>query len=257
MLGSPLKRHKSVSSTIGDDKIDDYIENLNSQIQDETETLFNESQQLDDAFQSNLCETDISFYYFIGRLNPPHNGHIAALTQLVTTANENHSTPLILLGSGPKKIRTLDNPITFELKSSFIRSKLEGEYIIKEMQSPSTDVSEYIVHDLQNRDIEDIEHIHITHVAGDKAEDSTKLNFIQPIAVRAAKTAVTTAAVDIKTCAIVPIAVDGVEMSATIVRKDAYTSLIDGSGIISFRSKYEWFYKDFTEQIYNEIIIQK
>ena len=39
--------------------------------------------------------------------------------------------------------------------------------------------------------------------------------------------------------AIVPIAVDGVEMSATIVRKDAYTSLIDGSGIISFRSKYE------------------
>ena len=67
----PFKRSRSVSTTIGDDKIDDYIENLNSQIQTETETLFNESQQLDDAFQSNKCETDVSFYYFIGRLNPP------------------------------------------------------------------------------------------------------------------------------------------------------------------------------------------
>ena len=251
---NPFKRSRSVSSTIGDDKLDDYIENLNSQIQDETETLFNESQQLDDAFQTNLCETDVSFYYFIGRLNPPHNGHIAALTQLVTTANENNSIPLILLGSGPKKIRTLDNPITFELKSAFIRHNLAGEYIIQEMQSPSMDVSQYIVNDLQTRDIKQLSQIHITHVAGDKAEDSTKLNFIQPIAVKAVKAVASTAVVDIKTCAIVPVAVDGVEMSATLVRKDVYNSLIDGTGIASFRSKYGWFYKEFTDKIYSEII---
>jgi hypothetical protein len=131
---------------------------------------------------------------------------------------------------------------------------LAGEYIIQEMQSPSMDVSQYIVNDLQTRDIKQLSQIHITHVAGDKAEDSTKLNFIQPIAVKAVKAVASTAVVDIKTCAIVPVAVDGVEMSATLVRKDVYNSLIDGTGIASFRSKYGWFYKEFTDQIYAEII---
>lgn len=32
----------------------------------------------------DFLPTSISFFYFIGRLNPPHNGHIAALHSLIT-----------------------------------------------------------------------------------------------------------------------------------------------------------------------------
>jgi nicotinic acid mononucleotide adenylyltransferase len=62
----------------------------------------------------------VKFFYFIGRLNPPHNGHIKALETLVEMAKRENSVALILLGSGPKRERTLDNPITFELKKQFI-----------------------------------------------------------------------------------------------------------------------------------------
>ena len=47
------------------------------------------------------------------------------------------------------------------------------------------------------------------------------------------------------------------EMSATIVRKDAYKALITAGpegGYTIFREKYGWFYREFTGQIYREII---
>jgi len=63
----------------------------------------------------------INVYYFIGRLNPPHQGHITALMELIKRAildnldNPNYKI-IILLGSGPKKLRSLDNPLPFLTK---------------------------------------------------------------------------------------------------------------------------------------------
>lgn len=69
----------------------------------------------------------LNFFFFIGRLNPPHSGHIHALTQLINAAKANGTRAYILLGEGPGGgARTLDNPITFELKSSFLRDKLKS-----------------------------------------------------------------------------------------------------------------------------------
>jgi hypothetical protein len=94
------------------------ITGINKIIQDKSKPVFNESQENDDVVMSSLDNgaENQYLYYFIGRLNPPHSGHIAALTKLVKTANQNHSIPLILLGSGPKGVKTLDNPISFQLK---------------------------------------------------------------------------------------------------------------------------------------------
>ena len=61
----------------------------------------------------DFLPTSISFFYFIGRLNPPHNGHIAALHSLIIMARGDHSFPLILLGNGPQsKSCSKDQQIT-------------------------------------------------------------------------------------------------------------------------------------------------
>jgi nicotinamide mononucleotide adenylyltransferase len=194
------------------------------------------------------------FYYFIGRLNPPHAGHIAALKKLVKTANEKKSTPLILLGSGPKGERTLDNPITYDLKSRFIRANLPGDYILQEMKSPASDVSQYIKTALQNKN-SPAKNIHITHMAGDKAEDATKLNFIKPVAYQTAKNIATKAEVTTNTEALSPVKMNGKEMSATQVRKDAYRCFLEGeSGEEAFKQKYGDFYKYFTSEMYEQIV---
>jgi nicotinamide mononucleotide adenylyltransferase len=229
-----------------------YVKSLNKQIQTETVKLYNESQKGDDAFQTDLKKTT-HFYYFIGRLNPPHQGHMTALNTLVQTANQKNSVPLILLGSGPGGERTLDNPITYELKSNFIRSKLPGNYILKEMKNPAADVSEYIKTSLKDKS-SPVENVQITHVAGDKAEDSTKLNFIKPIAYNAASIAAKHANVQIDTEAIAAVKNEGIEMSATRVRQDAYRCFIDGSGETGFTEKYGWFYQEFVSDIYQQIV---
>ena len=85
----------------------------------------------------DFLPTSISFFYFIGRLNPPHNGHIAALHSLIIMARDDNSFPLILLGNGPQSkscskdqqtTNKLDNPIDFELKKEFIQYKLLTQY---------------------------------------------------------------------------------------------------------------------------------
>ena len=43
----------------------------------------------------------LKLYYFIGRLNPPHEGHIAALLNLIIHAIDTGGLAIILLGSGP------------------------------------------------------------------------------------------------------------------------------------------------------------
>lgn len=220
-------------------------------IEKKSETIFDNYD--DSAIMTILRDNDKQYlYYFIGRMNPPHSGHIFALQKLVETANKNSSVPLILVGSGPKGERTLDNPIPFELKQEFIRSKVKGIYILEEMTSPTSNVSRYVkrIFNLM-LSIKDFKKLDIIHMAGDKEGDSTKLNFIKPFAESAAKSIKNDIVVTTGTRAITPLKIDGEEMSATKVRKDAYSNFING---IDFKAKYKDFYGEFTDRIYDAII---
>jgi nicotinamide mononucleotide adenylyltransferase len=205
----------------------------------------------DDERQNN------KFFYFIGRLNPPHNGHIKALEQLVRMANEQGSMPLILLGSGPRGERTMDNPITFETKEQFIRSVLPGEYIIKKMDNPAKNVSDYIregLEDSGNR-LQNIDEITIKHIAGGKDEDATKLSFALKSAEKTARELVPGANIEAGVETIDAAPTDsGEAMSATKVRKDAYITVLDGSGFEGWPEQYKQFYGPNAQQIYNEIL---
>jgi nicotinamide mononucleotide adenylyltransferase len=215
---------------------------------------------------TQLEPNNISIYYFIGRLNPPHNGHIAALIQLVDTAKKNgNSVPLILLGNGPKVGNPLDNPIRFDLKKKFIdlnlskRGFTEGtDYVIKEMTNPATNVSEYVSEYL-NRHPQHFNTINIIHVAGGKDEDASKLDFIKKFAFTAAYDAKPdTETISVLTEAVEPVTVGSQEMSATRVRKDAYKNFLNGKGLEGFLLEkdglYSQFYGPMAQDIYNAII---
>lgn len=60
-------------------------------------------------------QNELKFYCFIGRLNPPHEGHIYSLMQVIRDAIEHNTTAMIFLGSGGNK-RTLDDPMEHEDK---------------------------------------------------------------------------------------------------------------------------------------------
>jgi nicotinamide mononucleotide adenylyltransferase len=206
---------------------------------------------------------EAKFFYFIGRLNPPHNGHIKALETLVELANEQNSVPLILLGSGPGGERTLDNPITFETKSAFISRILNSmsepppRYIIRKMTNPAKNISEYITEGLQEKDnkLENIEEVRITHIAGGKDEDTTKLAFALKSAEKTARELVPEANIVTGVEAIDAETTDsGVAMSATKVRKDAYKTVLDKTGFLGWPEQYKQFYGPDAEQIYLEIL---
>jgi len=126
---------------------------------------------------------NLKLFYFIGRLNPTHMGHVAALRSMITAANEARSIPLILLGSGPKGERTLDNPVPFETKKRFLQYKLasfgELRYVIIEMKNPSIDLKEWynavIKKKPENVTPYSVEFIRF---AGDKGDNATKLKFL-------------------------------------------------------------------------------
>lgn len=196
---------------------------------------------------------EMKFFYFIGRLNPPHNGHIKALKTLVEMANREDSVPLILLGSGPGSLRTMDNPITFEAKEAFIRSILPGNYIIQKMTNPAKNVSDYIKNGLEKS--ENITNIEIHHIAGGKDEDTTKLAFALRAAETAARELVPDANIisDVKTID-AETTDTGISMSATKVRKDAYNTVLQGTGFNGWPEQYKQFYGSIAPQIYNEIL---
>ncbi len=130
----------------------------------------------------------VYIYYFIGRLNPPHNGHIDALIHLIDMAKATNSIPLILLGNGPKLGNPLDNPITFDLKRAFIENKLKemkgfvsnNDYLIKEMSTPTKDVSEYIKSYLEKYP-QHLDTINIVHVAGGKTTMQVSLTLLRSL----------------------------------------------------------------------------
>jgi len=138
----------------------------------------------------------VSIYYFIGRLNPPHNGHIETLRQLIQTAieqnpNNPHYKIIILLGSGPKKGNRLDNPLSFETKKNFITYKLKELFpdrlpnfifdtnveIVEMANAPQqiTKITQTTLPLVSNL----IEEINMYRFSGAKDGDDEKLNWIE------------------------------------------------------------------------------
>jgi len=190
----------------------------------------------------------LTIYFFIGRMNPPHAGHEAALRQLMEMAMGERSIPLILAGSGPNGgERTLDNPLTFVTKQRVLKYRLAGSLCeIREKTNPIGDVLNWMDEIMRNTGQTQVE---FKLVTGDKGENATKLDGILQAIVKAAQKKGVDATG--KSVAIRSISEAGVEMSATQVRKDALKALITGDG--SFHAKYSGFYGPQTENVFGEI----
>jgi hypothetical protein len=199
----------------------------------------------------------LNFYFFVGRLNPPHVGHIDALQQMVNLSMATNTTPvpaIVFLGSGPRGERTLDNPITFEAKCLIVESKIPGARQTYEIH-PRIKPEDQLIDIIKPRLVAGVKQVNIIQVAGGKDEDASKLNYIRSIV--SDKLQKSFPAIEFGT-AVVSIdpssSKSGIAMSGTEVRKDAYLSLVNGSGFPSFQQKYNRFYGPHTARIYEEIL---
>lgn len=176
---------------------------------------------------------DMNVYYFIGRLNPPHLGHIKTLKNLIDTARENNGTVIILLGSGPNKgARTLDDPLPFDLKREVVIYLLGETYQdykdkinIIEMGKSAEQISAIIQQDISNI----IENINTFRFSSTKEGDDTKLNWIETAIKKREFTAPNGDKINISTnvVGIVPAqAESGRVLSATQVRVDALKAIL-------------------------------
>ena len=208
---------------------------------------------MEDQYALFKRDPHLKIYYFIGRLNPPHEGHIRALIQMIEEANSNGSVALILIGSGPKGLRTMDNPVTFETKTEFLKYIIPPElkYVVRHLKNPIGDVEQWYHNVLAH--IEQPSKVSFIRFAGDKGDNATKFKHLDN------RFQTLHADAESVTIPIPPImASASKEMSATIVRKTAYKCLLmeregKGDGFYMFREEYEDFYKAFCEQIYREI----
>jgi nicotinamide mononucleotide adenylyltransferase len=190
----------------------------------------------------------LTIYFFIGRMNPPHAGHEAALRQLTEMALRENSIPLILAGSGPNGgERTLDNPLTYITKQRVLKFRLSGSLCeIREKTNPISDVLNWTDEIMRNTGQTQVE---FKLVTGDKGENATKLDgILQAIIKSAQKKGIDATG---KSISIRSVSEAGVEMSATQVRKDALMSLISGDS--SFHEKYSGYYGPHTKNVFGEI----
>ena len=212
------------------------------------------------------------YYYFIGRLNPPHEGHIAALLNLIIHAIDTGGLAIILLGSGPNGgVQTSKDPISFDDKKKVITNILKprltqryptfningmfepnGQIQIIEMGKPSDQIKNIIEEDIPNLIL--LDKIFTFRISGDKegGEDIKKLAWIEK--------AIISAGIINKNGDIIPIITDvipepavqiegeGEAMSATQVREDAWTMTLE-----EFAKKYGKFYGFDTELIFQAI----
>ena len=196
---------------------------------------------------------ELKVYYFIGRLNPPHPGHIETLIQMIQYANADNSVPLIILGSGPKRERTMDNPIPFETKEAFLRYILPRglKYEIRQMTTGLADVELWYQSILSH--IKPPSCVEFIRFAGDKGDNATKLSYMDTHLGKLPKCSA-------RTFPIPPVMANAsTELSATAVRKFAYKSHLDElnkgkNGFAAFEAKYGGFYKEFTRNIYSDIL---
>jgi hypothetical protein len=207
---------------------------------------------MEDTYSLFRRDPHLKIFYFIGRLNPPHEGHIRALIQMIERANAENSVALILIGSGPKGERTMDNPVTFETKCEFLNYIIPPHlnYSLRPLKNPISDVEQWFHNVLTH--IESPTQVSFIRFAGDKGDNATKFKHVDSHFKLLHSKAEST------TVALPPVmASASKEMSATIVRKDAYKALLKAGpegGYHIFREIYGGFYKEFTGQIYREII---
>jgi len=219
------------------------------------------------------------YYYFIGRLNPPHEGHIEALLNVISNAIENGGIAIILLGSGPNGgERTSKDPLDFDLKSAFVISKLKdrlkvkypglntdelfvnGRIQISEMGKTTEQIRSAIQNDISNQFFKELEAI---RVSGDKdgGEDLKKLAWIE----KALGTGIIDSNGNIipltaRVIAQAAVQGEGEAMSATLIRKiiydmDPHRNYDDR--VDSFRDRTKRFYetndRDYTKSIFDAI----
>lgn len=155
---------------------------------------------------------ELYFSYFIGRCNPPHQGHFHMINEAITAAREKSGKALILLGSGPKaKIgidrRTKDDPLIFDLKKEIIEKNIycvndesvkdenqkqgvelesvileEPNYEIVEKTNPTTQVIEFVETKLKTYADNTPFKITVQHFCGEKElADKNKMRFYEAI----------------------------------------------------------------------------
>lgn len=221
---------------------------------------------------------ELYFSYFIGRCNPPHQGHFHMINEAITAARENSGKALIFLGSGPKAKfgddkadrRTEQNPLTFDLKKEIIEKNIycvkdkklelesvileEPNYEIVEMTNPTTQVIEFVETELKTYDVNTSFKITVEHFCGEKElEDKNKMRFYEAIQTILTENITS----DYNIVAIekeikkgnVPNE-DGVSMSATEIRETA--NLIDNYE--PFQNLYSCLYGEDTKKVYEAII---
>lgn len=186
-------------------------------------------------------------YFFIGRLNPPHIGHEGALRELIRLAVEEHSIPLILLGSGPNKgEKTLDDPLTFLTKKKVLQYRLAGQLCeIREKTNPITDVMDWTKEVIRNMSVQPTEVIYKL-VVGNKNDNATKLDWVHKTLVKETeKLGLKSSSLTIPIDAI---ELEGIKMSATKVRQDALKHTEE-----EFMQIYGEFYGPHTVNVHGEI----
>ena len=249
--------------------------------------LEGEEDEEDNSFQEEIeFDTDtgakIYILYFIGRCNPPHEFHLRCIFELVKKAKNLGAKALILLGSGPKKDRELNDitfegsfadPLNFVIKSDFIHKKLlengfvlNTDYVIKEMKNAMSDVPEYaretiekITHNVSITKVD----VKIQQFAGNKDGDATKLSSVGNSALSAVKEGID---VEVEGEVLLAHAVEpGLEpLGATDIRKFAYVCALEKNlekdefgnwlGFDVWEQKYGTFYNTEAYTIFNGIM---
>jgi hypothetical protein len=206
-----------------DEEWDDEV--LETEVEDEIlETKSNAEYEVLEKEDIQILKIDSSMYkllvYILGRFNPVHDGHMATVMAAIELAKVNGGKALILLGDGDKKTKgTIENPLDFELKKEImegrIPSKYHGHYEIEQKTgNPVSHIRLFI-----GRNHEDGKMPYIVHLTASKAakegeqSDADKLAFINDyLSKEFANT---------HSHAINPIKTEGIDLSATAIRKDA------------------------------------
>lgn len=194
-IGRITKTEEAAKIRMFNENIDRYLKAIseeNREIQSKLEEV--NAQDVDNSYE---IERRGVYYYFIGRLNPPHEGHIEALLNVISSAIDNGGIAIILLGSGPNGgERTSKDPLNFEIKRNFVIDKLKdklkynypgldidemfenGRIQISEMGKTTEQIRSVIQNDIGNQLFEELEAIRIS---GDKdgGEDLKKLAWIE------------------------------------------------------------------------------
>ena len=210
---------------------------------------------------------NVNISYIVGRMNPPHEGHIYLISEMIRQSRDMGARPLILLGNGPAKGNPMEDPLPYELKRDIIIGKLaeggigNGEYtIIEKSSSPVADIIRFA------GDISHIENIKITYFvgkkpaknAGDKGDDE-KMDWLNAYLIKH----YSEIPYEINKVIIPAIETGDALMSGTIVRKSVYESYLSSGlrpriGHDAWRSREpaicNFYGPEFESHVYNGIL---